>query len=304
MIVNPSAGSGRGKKRWPSIKQELERQQLDFECCISPDSQAIAHMVPELITRGARKFVAVGGDGTLHQLINAIFDQKAVPSTQFTVGIIPIGTGNDWIRSHGINGKLNEAVALIKSGHTKLQDIGLIKSSNFQRCFINMVGLGLTPFAVGQFDSWGRRLQLGSIGYLITTAVSLFKYRGGQYQLSNGTDFQFEGRLLALNIGLGQYCGGGIRLVPQARFEGQKLQFTLIHPMAIWNILANLNKLFNGKILLHPKVDAYEASVLTVGADEPFYLEADGELIPRANSFTFSMIPGAISILAPERKKA
>ncbi|MGI9541994.1 MAG: diacylglycerol/lipid kinase family protein [Cyclobacteriaceae bacterium] len=300
IIVNPSAGCGRAKKRWTSIKKELERQEIVYDFRISREPHEIAELVPELIANGLRRFVSVGGDGTLHQLINAIFSQDVVASKEFIVGIIPVGTGNDWIKSHGISSELHASVKVIKQGCTIRQNIGVIQSGNMRRCFVNMVGLGLTPFVVRQYSSWGHRLNLGSLGYLVTTAVSLLKYREEQYQVSNGNGLKFNGRLLTLNIGLGQYCGGGIRLVPQAQANGHKLQCTVVHPIALWNILANLAKLFNGKILSHPKVDSYEASILTVAAEKPFYLEADGELIRNANSFTISMIPEAISILVPE----
>ena len=300
IIINPTAGNGRAKKRWPQIKNELERQKVKFNFTISEHKEAIAQIVPDLINNGARGFVAVGGDGTLHQIVNAILDQNTIPSREFTVGIIPFGTGNDWIRSHGIEGKISKAIAVIKNGNTKLQDVGLIQSENFERRFINMVGLGLTPFVIRQYISWGKRLKLGSLNYLITTAISLFKYRGAKYHLSaDESDFQFNAKLLSFNIGIGQYCGGGIRLAPLAVADDQYFDFTLIHPLAVWRILTNIGKLFNGKILKHPKVDHYRGASVTISAQEAFHLEADGELIPKAKVFSLSLLPQYLSVVVP-----
>ena len=288
------------KKRWPRIKQELDRQEISFDFTVSKHSEAISQIVPQLIDRGSRRFIAVGGDGTLHQLVNAILNQQTVPSSKFTVGIIPFGTGNDWIRSHGIDRKISRAIEVIKKGNTKLQDIGLIKSETFERLFINMVGLGLTPFVIKQYLAWGKQLKLGSLNYLITTAISLFKYDGARYHLSSTkSEFQFDDQLLSFNIGIGQYCGGGIRLAPMAIADDKYFDFTLIHPLAFWRILTNVGKLFNGKILKHPKVDHHRGTSVTISSQEAFHLEADGELIPKAKVFNLSLLPQCLSVVVP-----
>ena len=270
-----------------------------FEFHISTDSEAISKIVSRLIKQGVRQFVAVGGDGTFHQLINAILSQQSVSSTDFTVGIIPVGTGNDWIKTYGIDNTINKSINVIRKGNTIFQDVGLVKSEKSSHYFINMAGLGLTPFVVQQYQAWGSRLKFGSLNYLITTAICLFKYRGAVYHLSGEADFEFSGKLLSFNMGIGQYCGGGIRLAPRAVTDDRQFDFTLIHPIAIWRILVNIAKLFNGKILNHPKVDYYQGIAVSIDADEAFQIEADGELIPKAKAFTISLLPQCLSVLVP-----
>jgi diacylglycerol kinase family enzyme len=102
VIVNPNAGAGRGGKDWPRIKQILLDSGIEFDYEIKIRRFHAMIITRRKIREGYRKFIIVGGDGTLNETINGIFAQKELEPTEITIGMIPVGTGNDWSRMFGI----------------------------------------------------------------------------------------------------------------------------------------------------------------------------------------------------------
>ena len=103
VIVNPKAGSGRGLKDWPIISNQMYNSSLRFTCVFTEHKYHAVELTVKAINDGFRNIVAVGGDGTIHEVVNGIFIQKKVPTTDISLAVIPTGTGNDWIRMFGIS---------------------------------------------------------------------------------------------------------------------------------------------------------------------------------------------------------
>ena len=123
VIVNPKAGSGRGLKDWPIISNQMYNSGLDFTCLFTEHKYHAVELTVKAINDGFRNIVAVGGDGTIHEVVNGIFIQKVVPTTDISLAVIPAGTGNDWIRMYGISKTYSEAVRSLVEKRTILQDV-------------------------------------------------------------------------------------------------------------------------------------------------------------------------------------
>jgi diacylglycerol kinase family enzyme len=116
VILNPHAGSGRGKKDQSEIEKYLHRSEINFELKISEFPKHTIALTIEAIENGYRKLIVAGGDGTLNEAVNGIFIQTICPPEQITIGVIPVGTGNDWIKTFGIPNNYRAAIQIIKSG--------------------------------------------------------------------------------------------------------------------------------------------------------------------------------------------
>ena len=114
-IVNPVAGSGKGLSDWPLISKLLRDHHIVPEYAFTERKYHAIELAVEAINNGFRKIMVVGGDGTIHEVVNGLFIQKAVPTTEVLVGVIAVGTGNDWIRMFGIPRKYSEAIRAIVS---------------------------------------------------------------------------------------------------------------------------------------------------------------------------------------------
>ena len=125
-IVNPVAGSGRGLADWPQISKLLRDNHIVPEYAFTERKYHAIELAVEAVNNGFRKLIVVGGDGTIHEAVNGLFIQKAVPTQDVLLSVIAVGTGNDWIRMFGIPRKYSEAIRAIVEGHSFLQDVGMI----------------------------------------------------------------------------------------------------------------------------------------------------------------------------------
>ena len=145
-IVNPVAGSGRGLTDWPQISKLLRDHHIVPEYAFTERKYHAIELAVEAVNNGFRKIVVVGGDGTIHEVVNGLFIQKVVPTQDVLLSVIAVGTGNDWIRMFGIPRKYSEAIRAIVEGHSFLQDVGKIsyyQSSYKQtRYMANVAGVG------------------------------------------------------------------------------------------------------------------------------------------------------------------
>ena len=114
-IVNPNAGAGKCKKDWPKIRDLLKKYNVSFDSVYTEKRYHAMILTRKKIREGYKKIIVVGGDGTLNEVINGLFAQKNIVTTDITLGMIPVGTGNDWSRMFGISFKYEEAIkTLIK----------------------------------------------------------------------------------------------------------------------------------------------------------------------------------------------
>ena len=100
VIVNPTSGNGISKKIWPKIKKELKLQKFDFEVAFTEHEQHSKELVQNAINNNFYKIISVGGDGSLHNIVNGIFNSTITNYKSIKLGVIPIGTGNDWVKSY------------------------------------------------------------------------------------------------------------------------------------------------------------------------------------------------------------
>lgn len=102
VIINPTSGNGSSKRKWPRIKALLNAEYFDFDYAFTEYENHSVLLVQIAVKQGFKKIISVGGDGTLHNIINGIQRQNTVNSSYIQIGVIPIGTGNDWIKTYNI----------------------------------------------------------------------------------------------------------------------------------------------------------------------------------------------------------
>jgi diacylglycerol kinase (ATP) len=299
VIVNPNAGKGTGRKDWERIHNNLQKLELPFTENFTLSKGHAITLTKEAIEAGFRKFICVGGDGTLNEIVNGAFNQSACKTHDITLGLIPIGTGNDWGRMFGIPLDHDAAVKIIKDGRTLLHDIGLMTyfsdAGKLSRYFINIAGLGFEAVVVKRTNYQKDRGKGGKAIYFYNLLMSLISYKNTDAELIiDGKPA--KAKIFSLNVGNGRYCGGGMRQTPLANPLDGLLDITVINGMGKLEIIRNLRILYNGKILDHPKVSGYKCKNLKVSSDSVLYTEADGESLGHLPA-EFSILPTAINIV-------
>jgi YegS/Rv2252/BmrU family lipid kinase len=295
VIVNPTSGNGSSKRKWPKIKAELESNAFDFDFAFTEYVNHSKGLIQNAIKQGFTKIICVGGDGTLHNIINGVQSQNLVNPSTIQIGVIPIGTGNDWIKTHSIPLNIKESISIIKKGNIKQQDLGKITFIDEQRdaiYFNNLAGVGFDGFVVSKVGAYK---YLGALAYLIGAVVGLISFKNFNSTIVLN-DTRIITKSLMVLVGLCKYSGGGMRLTKTPNPYDGLFDVSIAKDLTKLEIVRNLPKLFNGKIIEHSKVETYkvnELSIIIDSEDKPF-IQADGELIG-TGSINISIVPGAFS---------
>ena len=249
--------------------------------------------------------IVVGGDGTMNEAVNGIFNQQDVPSTEITLGMIPVGTGNDWGRTFNIPTDYKNIVRVIKKCDTLVQDAGTVKylseDGEKSRFFINMAGLGFDGFVAQKTNYDKDHGKSNPLAYIKNLITSLFSYKASQIKIVVD-DYEVNEKVFSISIGIGQYNGGGMRQAPDALPDDGLFDVTLIKDLSKWSVVASLRKLYNGTIGKHKRVITLMGKVIRIDSDPPVLLETDGESLG-SSPFEFQIIPKSIRVIVNTNHK-
>jgi len=284
IIVNPKAGNGKGLKKWPQIKTCLEQNNFKFEYCFTSAKGDDKIVVENAIARGFSKFICVGGDGTLHHIVNGIMSQEHINSSEVSVGIIPIGTGNDWVKTYGIPNNIEQAISTIKNDNTKRQDIGKISFLDSKKnpvFYMNLAGIGFDAYVANKVE---KLKKLGALSYLVAALKGLFKFKNFDIILKTETEGITSKSLMVL-VGICKFSGGGMRLTNNHVSNDGLFDITIVGSITKWQIVKNLHKLYNGKVATVKTVKTLKSAVLEINLKDSksLSLQADGEVFNAEN---------------------
>jgi YegS/Rv2252/BmrU family lipid kinase len=300
VIVNPTSGNCAAKKKWPLIYKELIAQKFEFEFSITQHKNHALDLIKEAAKRGFIKFICVGGDGTLHTIVNGILNLKPIDYSKIKIGIIPIGTGNDWIKTYHISKDYKKAIQNLKLENSLKQDIGklVLTKTNEIVYFNNLAGIGFDGYVVNKVHKFK---NMGFLAYLTGAIVSLASYKKAKLEIKFNNTIIKEKTLMLL-IGICKYSGGGMQLTKNAHPTDGLFDVSHVYKVHLFNILGNLKGLFNGNITNHKLINNYKTSNLTIKVldAQNAYIQADGELIG-SGDFSVSILQKAISFIVPKK---
>jgi YegS/Rv2252/BmrU family lipid kinase len=299
VIVNPNAGHQKGKKDWTIISGLLSKYGITFNVQFTEQRRHAISLSQIAIIEGYRKIIAVGGDGTMNEVVNGIFTQKICPTTDITLAMITVGTGNDWGKMFGIPAEYEAAVKIIKEGKARLQDAGKVfyfhGTARESRFFINIAGLGFDAVVVRRTNIQKDKGHTGKAAYFKSLLKSLVLYR------HTVTSVEIDGNkildnVFTISIGIGRFSGGGMMQTPNAIPDDGLFDITIIKKISKADVVRSLKMLYDGTILDHPKINGYTGKDILIDSDPLIHLETDGESLGHS-PIEFSIIPQSIHIV-------
>lgn len=299
VVINPNAGTRKGEKDWERISLLLTDNGFDFHPVFTEKRLHAMKLTVDFIQRGFRKIIVVGGDGTMNEVVNGIFRQKVVPTTDIMLGMISVGTGNDWVRTFNIPTEYKGAVKILRRESTMLQDAGIVKYQNDtcekSRYFINMAGLGFDGLVAQKTNRDKDLGRSNPLVYLKNLAFSLFTYKSSQTKVI--VDGQvINDKIFSISIGIGQFNGGGMRQAPDALPDDGLFDLTLIKDMKKLSVIASIRRLYNGTIGQHKKVMTLVGKIIRIESEIPVLLETDGESLGHS-PFDFQIVPKSVRVI-------
>ena len=319
VVVNVFAASSTAMSRWDIARARLDADGVSYEAVFTgPDGNA-TELTAAAGAKGYRQFIAVGGDGTLHDVLQGIMScvgdsdisGQLIKISDFTLGVIPLGSGNDWIKTYGIPRDIQEAASLFTHGMISRQDIVRVsmldQDSNVRevRYMANVGGVGLDARVCVKVNRAKREGKKGKILYVLALLdCILHRDPASAYVICDGRK-AYEGGFLSISFGIGKYSGGGMRQTPDAVVDDGLLDMTLIPDLPLLKIAKEAPKLFNGKLLNVPEVVTSRAKTIEVipieGAvegGEP--VEVDGEVVGNS-PVRFEILENQLNIIVPHR---
>ncbi|HEX7594427.1 MAG TPA: diacylglycerol kinase family protein [Anaerolineae bacterium] len=300
LIVNPIAAHGTMAKRWAQVQEILRAENFEYDSALTERRGHASELARAALDAGYELIVAVGGDGTLNEVVNGMIrDGKAI-NPHATLGVITSGTGADFVRTAGLpRDPLASARHLAHATQARVIDIGEIvyraDGKETHRYFANVVGMGFDGEVIERTERGGKRAG-GTIPYLTTLVAMIFSYQNKDVTLKVD-DKTMQGRMNSVIACNGQYFGGGMRVGPNATLDDGKLDVIVLGDFSVAEVLMNTPKIYNGTHLSHPKVSEYRGTTVTVESKQRMLIEADGELIGEGPA-TFRVIPAALRLLA------
>lgn len=288
-VINPIAGGGRAQPIWERLC--AAHPEIREHACMTRAPQEAETLAAQAESRGYEGVVAVGGDGTLHEVINGIYRTGA----KLAVGHIPCGTGNDFARSYGLPRDPEAAWRNLTQGRAVPIDLGMIGD----RVFINVAGFGFDAAVAAEVakrtvGSKGR----GALPYLIAVLKLLRTYRPQPMTVSIDGE-QTELPIFFGAIGNGSTYGGGMRICPTALCDDGTFHVCLAGDFTPIEALANLLKVFWGGHISHAKCTYRTAREVTIEGPPDVLVHADGQMIGGL-PISFRILPQAIRLLTRE----
>ncbi len=295
IILNPEAGRGAARHERENLESMFARAIRNLHDLVSwtvvettgPGSATI--LAREAARNGVQIVVAAGGDGTINEVVNGLV------GTDVKLGIVPLGTGNDFARTIGCGLTIKEAVLSIFYGDPIRVDLGKLND----RYFINVAGCGFDSEVAHRVNSSNSRLR-GRAAYIAAVYHSLKDFAPVNMELTLDSErHEMNGMLCA--VANARHYGGGMMIAPEALLNDGLFDVCVVCA-GKWEFLKSFPRVFKGTHISHPDVHILQASHVTVRTDRPVPVMLDGEILGETPA-EFSLVPEAISVLGPERER-
>lgn len=300
VVVNPNAGNRKIKRDWGKIETLLQKAELDFEFTFTEHVLHAIDITTAAIKKGYRKFISVGGDGTFNEVVNGFFGQTNVNVSEFIIGLIPVGTGNDWGRMFGIPTGYEKSIEIIAQKKAFVQDVGKISYFENQkqriRYFVNIAGMGFDALVAQKTNKQKAEGKGNSMAYFFNLFTSVFEYKPGIAEIHIDKK-KYNFNTFSMSVGICRYNGGGIKQLPHAIADDGLLDMTVIKKMGLGTLFAQIKNLYSGSFVKHPKVATFTATNVKIHSKKKnFMMEADGESLGSA-PFEVSIIPTILRVI-------
>ncbi|MCH1625359.1 diacylglycerol/lipid kinase family protein [Ferdinandcohnia quinoae] len=286
-IVNIKAGNGRCIKLWNKLKDELDNQNVNYRSFFTKypkHAQEISKQIATMFDEKIDAIIAVGGDGTIHEVVNGLVEFPSIK-----IGYIPAGSGNDFSRGFSIPKSPQVALSFIlKNKHKNgvLHDIGKFKVSGLSKphYFVSSLGAGFDAAVAkltneSKMKKYLNKVRLGSLAYVGAVVRTLFTYERSEITVSIDGKTSTYQNVWFITISNQKYYGGGMKIAPTASTKDGQFDVTIVHNLSRFKLLLVFGSVFFGKHTKFKEVIQEKGTNILIDSKQKMLVHADGELI-------------------------
>jgi len=291
-IVNPAAGGGRSAKLAGPALARLREKGLKIDVVASTGPGHAVELAREAYEQGYRRFIAVGGDGTAHEILNGVY-KRASEEERISLGFLPLGTGNSFLRDFATDGAGASLQALLE-GRTRPVDLLRLTHARGETYSLNLLSLGFTADVGSLTNRYFK--PFGYLGYLLGVFVRVIQLRRRAFRLRCDEDADWnESRCLFLSFSNSKFTGGTMLIAPQADPTDGLIEFVRWGPIGRAGLLRMLPRLYDGTHIEHPLASRRAVRHIEFGNRVPVDVLIDGE-IAALECISLDVIPAAVDI--------
>jgi len=305
VVVNPNSQGGRLGKRWPELADTLARA-FPFDDVQTKGPGDATRIAREALRSGAERIVAIGGDGTINEVVNGFFDDGAPIAPDASFALIPYGTGGDFRRSIEVPLDHAEAAAVIAANKRKQIDVGKLELTRRDgtraiRMFANIASFGVSGVVDRLVNESGKKL--GRLSFALATARAAWSYKNQRVQLVFDGDPQsrVEATVNTVAVANGKYFGGAMMVAPHAELDDGQFDVISMGDFGFGDVVKSGRRLYQGTHLAMDKVTSRRARIVDAEPVDPsatVELDVDGEplgVLPAR----FELLPAALWMVVP-----
>ena len=292
LIANPNAGRGTVDKALPGIESVLTEANLSYRIVRTTHPGHATEAARQAMRDGERYLVAVGGDGTVHEVVNGMVENGGPVAADAVLGVVAAGSGCDFVRSFGLPPDAEQAAARLAGDLVRPIDVGTVTCADGNtRCFVNIAEVGLGAAVVAKAAGLGR--FLGGARYAAGFWLTLPRFRPAAVRLDANGQYR-AWRAFNVVVANCRFYGGGMQISPNSD-PGDCLLDVLVMTGPKSDSFTTLPKVYKGAHLPHRNIAELRAAQLSIEAEPCFQVEADGELLGTTPA-SFGLIPGALRL--------
>ena len=294
--MNPAAEGGSVGRRWPELAHQAAALGLDGDALLSDRPGQLGELAARAADDGASLVVAVGGDGTVNEVVQGLAGRSGVE-----LAVIPRGTGWDFVRTYGIPRRLEDAIAVARDGRTRAIDLGRASYRSWSgeeatSYFANIASAGMSGAIAKRANETSKALG-GKASYAWATLTVFARWRNDEVRLTVDKE-QREGRMHDVVVANGRFFGGGMMICPEAEPDDGLFDVLTIGDLTKRDLLLTLPKTYKGRHLPHPKAELLRGVHVEIDAPRPLPVELDGEQ-PGTTPVRFEVVPKALRLRVP-----
>jgi YegS/Rv2252/BmrU family lipid kinase len=302
-IVNPSSGAGKAGREWAVIETWLPASDLPYEATFTTRPAEATEIAQRAVLESRPLVVAVGGDGTLNEVLNGFFRNGAPLPTTSKLAMVPLGTGGDFRRTLRIPLDPKEAIEVLRSGMVRRLDAGCVTfqaadGSTGVRHFINIADAGLGGDVVQMMGNGTKRF--GSVGYSLASLRALMSYKNMPMTVDVDHVTHELPKAQQVVVANCKFFGGGMQMAPSASPTDGVFDVILVKDAGKIESIRGINDIRSGKHLdqNNPKIELMYGKRISVTSSERVRIDLDGEAVGFLPAL-FEIQPGAIEFVTP-----